>query len=268
MTAGDAALEAVLRRDRLIVVASLAGVTALAWAYLFVLAKAMASMQGPDGWGAFMGLMPMGRWGFLEYALAFSMWALMMVGMMIPSAAPMIVLHAHVARRSQAQDRPLASTSAFAAGYLLTWSAFSLVAAMIQGALVHIALVTETMTSASTVLAGIVLIAAGLYQWTPMKHACLAHCRSPFHFLSQHWRPGRRGALRMGIEHGAYCVGCCWAMMGVLFAVGIMNLLWIAAIAAFVLIEKAAPFGMWTRRGAGLLLVAWGIVTLAGFGTS
>jgi len=266
--AGDAALEALLRRDRLIVVASLTGVTALAWAYLFVLVKAMASMENPGGWGAFMGLMPMGRWGFLEYSLAFSMWALMMVGMMIPSAAPMIVLHACVARRAQAKDQPLASTIAFAAGYLLMWSAFSLVAATVQGVLVHIALVTETMTSAGAVLAGVVFVAAGLYQWTPMKHACLAHCRSPIHFLSQRWRPGRWGALRMGIEHGTYCVGCCWALMGVLFAVGVMNLLWIAAIAAFVLIEKAAPFGLWTRRVAGALLVSWGVVTLAGFGTS
>jgi len=124
------------------------------------------------------------------------------------------------------------------------------------------------MTSASAALAGAVLIAAGLYQWTPMKRACLTHCRSPIHFLSQHWRPGRWGALRMGIEHGTYCVGCCWALMGVLFAVGIMNLLWIAAIAAFVLIEKAAPFGMWARRIAGALLVAWGVATLAGFGAS
>ena len=268
MMAGDTALEAILRRDRLIVVASLTGVAALAWAYLFVLAKAMASMESPGGWGAFMGLMPMGRWGVLEYALAFSMWALMMIGMMIPSAVPMILLYARAARRTQAQDRPLTSTSAFAAGYLLTWSAFSLVAAIVQGALVHIALVTQTMTSASAVLAGVLLIAAGLYQWTPTKRACLAHCRSPFHFLSQHWRPGRWGAVRMGIEHGAYCVGCCWAMMGVLFAVGIMNLAWIAAIAAFVLIEKAAPFGLWTRRIAGALLVIWGVVTLAGFAPS
>jgi len=260
----DTVLEATLRRDRWIVVASLAGVAALAWVYLVVLAKAMASMENPSGWHAFMGLMPMGRWGPLEYALGFAMWALMMVGMMIPSAAPMIVLHARIARHGQTRDDPLASTTAFAAGYLLTWSAFSLVAAAIQGALVEIALVTDRMTSASARLAGILFIAAGLYQWTPMKHACLTSCRSPIQFLSQHWRPGRWGALRMGIEHGAYCVGCCWALMGVLFAAGIMNLAWIAAIAAFVLIEKVAPFSAWTRRAAGALLVTLGLVTLAG----
>jgi len=262
------ALEAALRRDRWIVIASLTAVTALAWVYLLVLANAMVSMGKPSGWHVFMDLMPMGRWGLLEFALGFAMWALMMVGMMIPSAAPMIVLYSRVARRAHAQDRPLASTTAFAAGYLLTWSAFSLAAAALQCVLVDMTLVTETMTSASRLLAGIVLIAAGLYQWTPLKDTCLAHCRSPFLFLSQHWRPGRSGALRMGIEHGAYCVGCCWALMGVLFAVGIMNLLWIAAIAAFVLIEKAAPFGIWSRRVAGALLVAWGAGILVGPGAS
>jgi predicted metal-binding membrane protein len=256
--ADDTVLE---RRDRWIVVVSLAGVTVLAWLYLGVLAKAMASMENPSGWRAFMGLMPMGRWGLLEYALGFAMWALMMVGMMVPSAVPMIMLYARVARRVQA--RPLASTTAFTGGYLLTWSAFSLVATAVQGVLVDIALLTEMMTPASAKLAGILLIAAGLYQWTPLKHACLAHCRSPIHYLSQHWRPGTLGALRMGLEHGTYCVGCCWVLMGILLAVGIMSLLWIAAIAAFVLIEKAAPFGMWSRRVAGALLVAWGIVTLA-----
>jgi predicted metal-binding membrane protein len=268
MVADDTVLEAALRRDRWMVVASLAGITILAWIYLVVLAKATASMENPSSWGAFMGIMPMGGWGPLEYALAFAMWAVMMVGMMIPSAAPMIVLYARVARRAQFQSQPLASTNTFAAGYLLVWSAFSLAAASIQGVLVDLTLVTNMMTSANAVLSGSVLIAAGLYQWTPMKQACLSHCRSPIHFLSQHWRPGTWGALRMGIEHGAYCVGCCWALMAILFAVGIMNLLWIAAIAAFVLIEKVAPFGLWSRRVSGALLVAWGVVTLVEPGAS
>jgi len=264
--ADDTPLEAGLRHDRWIVVASLAGITALAWAYLVVLAQAMASMGNPGGWRAFMGLMPMGRWGLPEYALGFAMWALMMIGMMIPSAAPMIVLYSRVARRARTQDRPLASTAAFATGYLLMWGAFSLVATTVQGMLVNIALVTESMSSASAALTGAVLVAAGLYQWTPLKHACLTHCRSPIYFLSQKWRPGQWGALHMGIAHGTYCVGCCWALMGVLFAVGIMNLVWIAALAAVVLIEKAAPFSMWSRRSAGALLVAWGVAVLAGPG--
>ena len=270
MAADDTALEAVLRRDRGIVVASLAAVTMLAWIYLWVLAETMASMASPSGWQSFMLLMPMGRWGLLEYALGFAMWTLMMVGMMIPSAAPMIMLYAKVARRTPSHgtspgNTPLACTAAFAAGYLLIWGLFSLLAAAVQGMLVDWALVTATMTSASTVLAGAVFIVAGCYQWMPLKRACLTHCRSPIWFLSQHWRPGRSGALRMGIEHGIYCVGCCWALMIVLFAVGIMNLAWVAAIAAFVLVEKTAPVGAWGQRISGVLLVALGVLTLRGF---
>jgi len=284
MAADDTALEALLRRDRGIVVASLAGVTVLAWIYLFVLAETMASMENPNGWQSFMLLMPMGRWGFWEYALGFAMWALMMVGMMIPSAAPMIMLYARVARRVPSHNapsdstpprskpprnepprtEPLACTAAFAAGYLLIWGVFSLIAAAFQGVLVDLALVTATMTSASTMLAGAVFIVTGFYQWMPLKRACLNHCQSPIWFLSRHWRPGRSGALRMGIEHGTYCVGCCWALMTVLFAVGIMNLAWVAAIAAFVLVEKTASFGTWGQRIAGVLLVALGVLTLTG----
>ena len=150
----------------------------------------------------------------------------------------------------------------------MTWAGFSLLAAILQGALVEVGLVADMMASTSASLAGMLLIAAGLYQWTPLKNACLAHCRSPIHFLSQRWRPGSSGALRMGVEHGAYCVGCCWLLMGVLFAVGIMSLAWIAAIAAFVLLEKVAPFGVWTSRIVGALLVMLGIATIArGIGT-
>lgn len=263
--ADSTALEALLRRDRTIVIASLTGVAALAWTYLVVLANAMASMEKASGWSAFMVLMPMGHWGFLEYALGFAMWVLMMVGMMIPSAGAMIVLHARIARRSQDQGRPLPCTTMFVVGYLLMWSTFSLIAAMVQGVLVNIGLVTETMTSRSAVLAGLVFLAAGLYQCAPMKHACLAYCRSPVWFLSQHWRPGMWGALHLGIKHGAYCVGCCWMLMAALFAVGIMNLAWVAAIATFVLIEKVAPFGVWTTRVAGALFATLGVLTLAQF---
>jgi len=269
MAADDTALEAVLRRDRGIVVASLAAVTMLAWIYLWVLAETMASMASPNGWQGFMLLMPMGRWGLLEYALGFAMWAFMMVGMMIPSAAPMIMLYAKVARRKPSRgtspdNTALACTATFAAGYLLIWGVFSLIAAVVQGMLVDWALVTATMTSASTILAGAVFILAGCYQWMPLKRACLTHCRSPIWFLSQRWRPGRSGALHMGIEHGIYCLGCCWALMIVLFAVGIMNLAWVAAIAAFVLVEKTAPVGAWGQRLSGVLLVTLGVLTLRG----
>ena len=260
---GEGALGAALRRDRSLVLAALGIVVVLAWIYLVALAKAMAAMSAPSGWDAAMGLMPMGCWGALEYALGFAMWSLMMVGMMLPSAAPVILLHARVARRADAQGAPVAATAIFAAGYLVTWFAFSAVAAALQGTLVGWALVAPTMGSASRALAGGVLVVAGLYQLTPQKNACLAHCRAPIAFLARHWRPGRLGALRMGAYHGAYCVGCCWALMGVLFAVGVMNLGWIAAVAIIVLIEKTAPFGAWTARVIGLALIAFGIATVA-----
>lgn len=255
----ETALEAALRRDRLIVVASLAGVAALAWVYLVVLAKAMA---GAGAWNAFMGLMPMGRWGPWEYGLGFVMWTLMMVGMMVPSAAPMIVIHARIARRARERDERIGSTGAFAAGYLLVWALFSALAAALQGALVALSLMTGTMTSASLVFAGAVLIGAGLYQWTPLKRACLDNCRSPMTFLARHWRSGVGGSLRMGLHHGAYCVGCCWGLMAVLFAVGVMNLAWVAAIAVIVLIEKMTPFGALTGRFVGLALIGLGLATL------
>ncbi|MGH6718854.1 MAG: DUF2182 domain-containing protein [Alphaproteobacteria bacterium] len=263
MTEGTT-LDALLRRDRVIVLAALAAVVALAWVYLVVLARAMAAMAAPDGFAAFMGLMPMGRWGPWEYAIGFVMWALMMVGMMVPAALPVVLIHARVARRARAQARPIAGTAIFVLGYLGAWVAFSAVAAALQGALVRAALLTDGMTSASAGLAGAVLILAGLYQWTPQKRACLAHCRSPIHFLTAHWRPGRWGALGMGMHHGAYCVGCCWALMAVLFAVGIMNLAWVAAIAVIVVIEKTLPFGAWSGRVAGAALVILGIATLLG----
>jgi len=268
MAADDTALEAVLRRDRGIVVASLAAVTMLAWIYLWVLAETMASMANPSGWQSFMLLMPMGRWGLLEYALGFAMWAFMMVGMMIPSAAPMIMLYAKVARRKPSHgtspdNTALACTAAFAAGYLLIWGVFSLIAAVVQGMLVDWALVTATMTSASTVLAGAVFIVAGCYQWMPLKRACLTHCRSPIWFLSQQWRRGRSGALRMGLAHALYCVGCCWALMLLLFAFGVMNLHWIAALMLVVLVEKLAPAARNLSRALGAAAIVAGIALLA-----
>jgi predicted metal-binding membrane protein len=259
---GETALEVALRRDRLIVIASLAGVTVLAWVYLAVLARAMASMEGSGGPAAFMGLMPMGQWGPREYGLGFVMWTLMMVGMMVPSAAPMIVIHARIARRARERGERVESTGAFAAGYLLVWALFSALAAALQGALVALSLMTDTMTTVSLILAGTILIGAGVYQWTPLKRACLDNCRSPMTFLARHWRSGPGGSLRMGLHHGTYCVGCCWGLMAVLFAVGIMNLAWVAAIAVVVLVEKVAPFGVLTGRIAGLALIALGLLTV------
>ena len=149
-------------------------------------------------------------------------------------------------------------TAVFALGYLLVWAAFSLVAVSVQGSLERSGLLTSMMASASVTLGAVLLLAAGIYQLTPLKYACLNHCRSPLFFISHHWRPGEWGALRMGLEHGAFCTGCCWFLMALLFYGGIMNLFWIIGLALFVLIEKVAPAGHWVGRALGVGLIAWG----------
>ena len=256
MTGGDA-IEAVLRRDRLVVGAALLLLTLAAWAYVVALAGAMAAMQG-GGWGmAFMPLMPMGPWDASRFALTLAMWAAMMVGMMTPSAAPMVLLHARVVRRERGGALPFAPTGAFLAGYLAVWTFFSLAATLLQAGLTGLAPMSPLMVATGPYLGGALLVAAGLYQLTPAKRACLAHCRAPIGYLAHHWRPGAWGAFRMGLTHGAYCLGCCWLLMGLLFVVGVMNLFWVAAIAAFVLLEKIVPRGEAVARASGIGLLAF-----------
>ena len=190
--------------------------------------------------------------------LMFFMWWIMMMAMMLPSAAPMILLFAIINRKQRDKGAPYVPTGVFAAGYLLVWGAFSLVAVSAQWGLERSGLLSSAMASTSVLLGAALLIAAGIYQLTPLKHACLRHCRSPFAFIIQHWRPGDRGALRMGIEHGAFCTGCCWFLMALLFYGGIMNLYWIAGLALYVLLEKTIPAGHWLGRIAGVVLIAWG----------
>lgn len=191
------------------------------------------------------------------------MWAVMMVAMMLPSAAPTILLFAALTR-TRASASPLPPTAGFAAGYVLLWGVFSLVATLAHMALEHAALVSFSMRTTTSVLAGLFLVAAGVYQWTPLKRACLRNCRSPIHFVTRHWRAGLRGAFRLGLFHGAYCVGCCWALMGLLFVGGVMNVAWVAALAVFVLLEKTTLLG--TRLGralSGIGLVVAGAIALA-----
>ena len=248
----DTAIETILKRDRLLVLASLAGVTALAWLYLVADAVHMTSMSD-------MAMMQVTPWTAFDAMLMFLMWAIMMVGMMLPSAAPMILLYGLVARKQRSRGHLFAPVGAFVAGYLFVWTAFSLGATALQWGLEQAALLSPMMVSKSPLLGGGLLIAAGLYQWTPFKNACLEHCRSPAEFLATRWRKGTGGAIIMGAHHGAYCVGCCWFLMGLLFVGGVMNLLWIAAITAYVLIEKLAPFGARTSRVTGVLLTLAGI---------
>jgi predicted metal-binding membrane protein len=199
-------------------------------------------------------------WGAIEFAYVFVMWAVMMVGMMAPSAAPMILMYARVGRQGKAQRKPFAATGWFAAGYVIAWSAFSLVATFLQWGIERAALLDSKMVMSSSLLGAIVLIAAGVYQWTPLKDVCLAQCQSPFLFLMRHggFRKDVRGCLLLGLKHGGYCVGCCWILMALLFVGGVMNVLWIALLALLVLLEKLAPFGRWIARAAGIGCVAAG----------
>jgi predicted metal-binding membrane protein len=263
----DTALETVLRRDRMIVIAALATLTALAWADLVRLADDMA-MGGMDMTGFRM--IPAGRglmmpasepWQPIEFGYVFAMWVVMMIGMMTPSVAPMILIYARVGRQAAMQGRPFAAGAWFAIGYLLSWTAFSLAATSAQWALDRAALLTPMMASASRILGGVVRIVAGLYQWTPLKEACLSYCQAPLTFIMRHggFRRDPAGALALGLRHGIYCIGCCWALMALLFVGGVMNLLWIAALAILVLIEKAVPFGRVVARLAGIACIAGGV---------
>ncbi|MGH6847168.1 MAG: DUF2182 domain-containing protein [Methylocella sp.] len=266
----EALLVVLLRRDRIIVAVALAALTALAWAYVLWLA---ADMSGMDMTGfrmipAGVGLMApaLAPWKAIEFAYAFAMWAVMMVGMMTPSAAPMILIYARVGRQASAQGKPLAATGWFATGYLLTWAGFSLVATAAQWALERTALLDPMMAGTSQVFGAIVLIAAGIYQWTPLKDTCLAQCQSPLLFIHRHggFHRDPSGSLALGLHHGAHCVGCCWVLMALLFVGGVMNVLWIAAISAFVLIEKIVPSGRLISRIAGAGFVAVGAWLIAG----
>ena len=253
-------LVTVLRRDRLVVLAGLGGVTVLAWLYLILLAAGM--VDGPGAMGEAMANARPIPWTAGDFALMVLMWPVMMVGMMLPGAKPMILLFAMINRKKREAGHPFVPTGALALGYAGAWTAFSLFATILQWALHSAALLSPMLVSTSAVLAGALFIAAGTYQLTPLKHACLKNCRSPVHFIMTRWRNGSVGALRMGLEHGAYCVGCCWFLMGLLFALGVMNLLWVAALTILVLVEKAAPHGEWTARISGVAMLAAGLYLL------
>ena len=241
------------RRDRAFIVAAIVALTTLAWLYLEEMAGATGS--------AMTAMTPASSSDFLAL---FVMWAVMMVGMMLPSATPMIVLFATVNRRKRTTNAQFVPTAIFVLGYVASWAAFSLFVAAAQSELHALALLTPMMKSASSPLGGALFIASGIYQWTPWKHACLRTCRSPLDFLLNRWRDGRTGALCMGLEHGFFCVGCCWFLMALLFAVGVMNLLWVAAIAVFVLAEKVLPGGRRIANMSGIAMFAAGLYLLLG----
>ena len=264
-------LETVLRRDRRVVVAALVAVIVVAWIWIVLgagtgmSAVAMTQMAGMPDMDM---MMERAVWTPGYAALIFAMWWVMMVAMMLPSAAPMLLLFARANRAQKARDRPYVATGIFAAGYLAAWGGFSALAAVLQWGLEQLYLLGPMMTTTSYWLGGAILLAAGLWQLTPVKGVCLRHCRSPLSFLAQKWQPGRLGAFRMGLEHGTFCLGCCWFLMGLLFFGGIMNLFWIAGLAGFVLLEKTIPMGHWIGRIAGVAFAAWGVVMLASAASS
>jgi predicted metal-binding membrane protein len=252
-----------LSRDRIIVLLALLGVTALAWLYLIVAHQSMTDMTNSPGDMGGMAMPPgatamTAPWVASEFALTFVMWWVMMLGMMLPSAAPTILTVATLARRRREGGQNGVPASAFTIGYLLAWGAFCVAATVLQWGLDRAALLSPMLETKSAAIGGALFILCGLYQFTPFKYACLRQCRSPFAFLLNHWRDGWQGALRMGWGHGLYCLGCCWVLMALLFAVGVMNLAWVAAIAALIFAEKLFPHGLWIGRLAGVLMLAFG----------
>lgn len=254
---GRLMLEHLLHRDRLIVAIGTAAVAALAWAYLASGAGMDTEMMAdmPD-----MAPMP---WTPLYAALLFVMWWVMMIAMMAPSAAPTVLLYATVKRKQATASRAAIDAWMFLAAYLVTWAGFSVAAVLAQWALERFGLLSMAMASTSATLGGGILVAAGLYQFTPLKHACLHYCESPLLFISRHWRPGTRGAFQMAFRHGSYCVGCCWFLMVLLFVGGVMNLTWIIAIALYVAAEKLLPFGQRLSYAAGAVLILSGAIVLS-----
>ncbi len=211
-------LEAVLRRDRVIVLAGLIGVTVLAWAYMFYLAWDMQRSMSVDSMemGMSMASAQVRPWGAVDFAVMFIMWAVMMTAMMVPTAAPMILTFATINRRRREREQPFVPTGVFISGYLMVWSGFAATATLVQWGLHQGALLSGMMGSAVPLLGGVILVAAGVFQWTPLKNACLKQCRTPLGFIMTEWRDGPKGALVMGARHDGFCLGCCWSLMGLL----------------------------------------------------
>lgn len=245
-------------RDKLVLLGGVGVITALCWAYMIYMAWAMAHMDIVAMW------MPpragTRAWGMYDFWMLFLMWSAMMTAMMAPAITPFVLIYAAVAKRRKHQGQPYVPTAVFLSGYLASWVLFSVVISLIQWSLHGSGLLDPVMNSQSQLMSGLVLVLAGVYQWTLWKDVCLHQCRTPLNFVMTHWREGPGGALRMGLSHGVYCIGCCWALMAVFFAVGVMNILWMALISLFVLTEKflGGPSRLF-RAVTGLLLTGWGL---------
>ena len=253
--------EKAARRDQLLVWVCVTIITILAWAYLFRLDHQMSGDIRRDQMMAAMGMAVNGAWTGRDAFYTFAMWAVMMIGMMAPSALPMLLMF-NAAQRGRSRNGSSICTLSFGLGYVTVWTGFSGAATLAQYGLHKAALLSIAMSSSNSRLSGVILLAAGAYQLTPWKAKCLTHCRSPFGFLMTNWRDGVFGAFQMGFRHGTYCLGCCWALMCLLFVVGVMNLVWIAILTAIVLIEKIGPAGAIAARLAGTVMVVVGIAVM------
>jgi predicted metal-binding membrane protein len=243
------------RRERVAIPAALGAVAALSWLYLYLQMQPMADM-------ADLAPAMFAPWTAADFALNLAIWWVMMPGMMLPSATPMILTFATVNRRKRERGQPYVRTMVFTAGYLVAWGLFGVFATLADWALERAALISPMTGRLTPMLGAVMVIAAGIYQLSPLKSVCLTHCRSPFDFVLNHWRDGAPGALRMGLEHGLYCLGCCWFLMALMFAAGIMSLLWMAVIAVFVLLEKLLPAGIWFARAGGAAMLGFGVYLL------
>ncbi len=246
-------LESALRHDRAVVLTVLVAIPLASWAWIGVMARDMyGTMHGAAAW------MMTPTWDAAHIVLLWAMWAVMMTAMMLPTAAPLILLYAATARKNAEASNVAQRVYAVAGGYLVIWISFSVLATALQRVLASARVLTPMMEASSARAGAVVLAVAGLYQLTPLKRACLHACRSPLGFMVQRWYRGTSGAFRLGVEHGAHCLGCCWALMLILFAGGVMNLAVIVALTAWVMVEKLAPFGERTPivSGVGLLVIA------------
>jgi predicted metal-binding membrane protein len=257
VTAKRTTVEILVRRDRWLVGGALAVITFMCWAWIVPMGRDMyGTMTGASAW-----MMTM-EWDTTHLVLLFAMWVVMMAGMMLPSAAPALLLYAGVIRKSPAGDRTHAHVYAFAGGYLVIWTVFSLLATVLQRVLSNLLLLSPMMEVSEKTFGAIIVIIAGIYQLTPFKRTCLEYCRSPAEFLTRHWRDGPGGGFYLGLTNGLYCLGCCWALMLLLFVGGVMNLWWITGLTIFVLLEKVAPLGLQGGRLTGVLVTAFGIWNL------
>jgi len=253
---------AIPARDRILIGCCLAVIVALAWSSLFYFDRRMSSDMAQHALMAKAG-MPMERpWRLIDVFFAFTMWVVMMIGMMTGPATPVLLLFAGMhARRHSRRIPPIVLI--FGLGYMTVWTAFSACAALVQWALHYASMLTPAMAASNVYVGSVILCAAGLYQFTSLKRTCLAHCQSPLGYLLTHWRDGSFGALLMGMRHGAYCLGCCWALMCMLFVVGVMNLFWVAMLALFVLLEKTGPTGVIVSRVAGATMILAAVLLVA-----